>query len=427
METKTATATKPTEPAIQFQPGNRVTWNDPQTTQTLYGTIETTGKKWMQILQDGGSQIVSILTSELSFVPIKSKEAAQEICTQCFHYNETCNSCLLLVLDFNEETFMTDCCHYQEPITPKADGLSNLTKAVIAQQSQSAPSNPPSDRPIIFLQISEIEADAGTQQRVKTDLTHVLTLAEVIEDGISELEPIVVFQDESDRYILVDGFHRLSAYRSLDRDVIPCYILKGTLREAILYSCKANAEHLALPRNRADKRKSVETLLLDPEWVKWSDREIAEACQVSHPTVAAIRRSLAVPQSETRTCERNGTVYEQKVKPIKVIDESYEGTDYNEPQDEPDRQITFVTSPPATEKIPVNVQEVFLAFKSNLPDLPPLYCQAAFSAIAQRLINGSTGLPAEDKERYLEFYEVFTPNVDDLIRFAQSTEYPLKP
>jgi hypothetical protein len=251
-------------------------------------------------------------------------------------------------------------------------------------------------------------------------------LAEVLEDGVSELEPVTVFQDETDRYILVDGFHRLSAYRSLDRDVIPCYIVKGNLREAILYSCKANAEHLALPRNRADKRKSVETLLLDPEWVKWSDREIAEACQVSHPTVAAIRRSLAVPQTETRTCERNGTVYEQKVKP-KVIEESQEGTDYNEPQKELDGQMLFVTVPPPPEKLPVNVQEIFLAFKSNLEDLPPTYCQAAFSAIAKRLINGSTGLGDNEKDKYLEFYEVFTPTVDDLIRFAESTEYPLKP
>ena len=187
--------------------------------------------------------------------------------------------------------------------------------------------------------------------------------------------------------------------------------------------------HLALPRNRADKRKSVETLLLDPEWVNWSDREIAEACQVSHPTVAAIRRSLAVPTSETRTCERNGTVYEQKVKlPTKVIDENYEdeGTDYNEPQKELDGQMLFVTVPPP-ERIPVNVQEIFLAFKSNLDDIPPILCQAAFCAIAKRLIAGSTGLAEKDRAKYLEFYEIFTPTVDDLIRFAESTEYPLNP
>ncbi|QXD15805.1 hypothetical protein GQ464_002330 [Rhodocaloribacter litoris] len=59
-------------------------------------------------------------------------------------------------------------------------------------------------------------------------------------------------------------------------------------RDAILHSVGANAEH-GLRRTGADKRRAVMTLLQDEEWRRWSDREIARRCRVSHPFVAKMR------------------------------------------------------------------------------------------------------------------------------------------
>ncbi|MEX2673523.1 MAG: hypothetical protein WD294_15600 [Phycisphaeraceae bacterium] len=76
--------------------------------------------------------------------------------------------------------------------------------------------------------------------------------------------------------------------------------------DAILYSVGANADH-GLRRTNADKRASVETLLADDEWAKWSDNKIAKACGVSPTTVGTARSSLSNLDSEPRTyTDRHG-------------------------------------------------------------------------------------------------------------------------
>ncbi|MEQ8963928.1 MAG: hypothetical protein RLP02_39505, partial [Coleofasciculus sp. C2-GNP5-27] len=73
----------------------------------------------------------------------------------------------------------------------------------------------------------------------------------------------------------------------------PVVIHQGTRRDAILYSVGANAEHKAAkPRSRADKRRAVTMLLNDPDWSKWSNYQIAQACKVNEKTVRNIRVSL---------------------------------------------------------------------------------------------------------------------------------------
>src|SRR4051794_35956302 len=54
--------------------------------------------------------------------------------------------------------------------------------------------------------------------------------------------PLVVFHD-GDTYWLADGSHRLAAARALKAETIHCDVREGGLRDAILYSCRANAAH----------------------------------------------------------------------------------------------------------------------------------------------------------------------------------------
>lgn len=141
------------------------------------------------------------------------------------------------------------------------------------------------------LSLAEIRRDGGTQPREKLDLAHVAVLSEAIEEG-AELEPVVVFYD-GESYWLADGFHRCKASQDAGWEDIQCIIHQGTRRDAILHSVGANAEHKAAkPRSRADKRRAVTVLLNDPEWSKWSDREIARQCKVTHPFVSNQRKKL---------------------------------------------------------------------------------------------------------------------------------------
>jgi DNA (cytosine-5)-methyltransferase 1 len=156
------------------------------------------------------------------------------------------------------------------------------------------------------LSIAEIRRDGGTQPREKLDLNHIATLKEAIEDG-AELDPVIVFYDGSD-YWLADGFHRCKASEESGLEDIPVVIHQGTRRDAILYSVGANAEHKAAkPRSRADKRRAVTMLLNDPEWSKWSDREIARQCKVSNRFVSNLRNLTVNVHSENEAKTRTYT------------------------------------------------------------------------------------------------------------------------
>ncbi len=159
--------------------------------------------------------------------------------------------------------------------------------------------------------ITDIRTDGGTQPRVELDHKTVEEYAESMRNG-ALFPAVTVFLDDQDIYWLADGFHRLEAAKILKLDRIGAEVQRGSQRDAILYSFSANASH-GLRRNRADVRQAIERLLTDPEWGKWSDREIANRCVVSHHTVAKVREELLASgqnaQMTSRKFIRDGKEY----------------------------------------------------------------------------------------------------------------------
>lgn len=146
--------------------------------------------------------------------------------------------------------------------------------------------------------INSLRIDGGTQTRAQLNESVVAEYAEVIRFGGS-LPPVTVYFDGSENW-LADGFHRYHAHRAAGAMEIEADVRNGTKRDAILHSVGANAVH-GLRRTNEDKRRAVTTLLGDKEWAAWTDREIAKACGVSHPFVAAIRNpEVAVKQQANR-------------------------------------------------------------------------------------------------------------------------------
>ncbi len=137
------------------------------------------------------------------------------------------------------------------------------------------------------LRISAVRRDGGTQVRAAMNEDVVTAYAEAIGSG-DALPPITVYKDEAGLYWLADGFHRVEAHLRAGATTIAAKVLAGSQRDAILHAVGANAEH-GLHRSNEDKRRAVLTLLNDPEWAKWSNREIADKCHVSHPFVGALR------------------------------------------------------------------------------------------------------------------------------------------
>jgi hypothetical protein len=116
---------------------------------------------------------------------------------------------------------------------------------------------------------------------------------------------VVCFDDGEDRW-LADGHYRLAAHREAGKDKIHCEVRDGTKDDAILYACGANDTH-GERRTREDKENSIRTLLA--AYPGWSDRKVAEAAKVSHPTVAAVRKkdSETVAGGKFTTCPADGS------------------------------------------------------------------------------------------------------------------------
>ncbi len=139
------------------------------------------------------------------------------------------------------------------------------------------------------VQIIHIVVEEQIQQRASLNNKYIEDLVVEIADGV-KFPPLDVF-NIGDKLLLVDGFHRLVAYRQAGIDTVEVNIFEGTEREAILHAVGANADH-GLRRTNADKLKAVLTLLTDPDWGQWSDTEIARRCNVTQPFVSNKRNEL---------------------------------------------------------------------------------------------------------------------------------------
>lgn len=136
------------------------------------------------------------------------------------------------------------------------------------------------------LPIAKIRRDGGTQSRASIPGERVKLYAEVLSDG-NPLPPPIVFYD-GENYWLADGFIRTAASQSVGMVEIEVDVRQGSQRDAQLFSFGANATH-GTPRTQADVRRAIVAMLNDPEWSKWSDREIAKRVGTSQPTVSKYR------------------------------------------------------------------------------------------------------------------------------------------
>lgn len=123
------------------------------------------------------------------------------------------------------------------------------------------------------------------------------------------------------------------------------------------------------------------TLLNDPEWKQWSDREIARLCKVDHKTVGKIRKSLTgeipsdpstsltaeVPSEDLEEINEHLRTYRTKHGTIATMNTTNIGKN---PEEERNNTIKVTTD------------EVLIAFLSNLEQMTPEQVKAAIKAIA---------------------------------------------
>jgi len=135
------------------------------------------------------------------------------------------------------------------------------------------------------LALTAILFDSATQVRSEINSVVVDDYAERMGAG-DQFPPADVFE-ESGRYWIGDGWHRLLAAQKTGAVTFPCAVQAGGRQAAIRHALGANARH-GLKRTNADKRRAVEIAL--KEFGTLSDRQIAEMCAVSDKTVATTRK-----------------------------------------------------------------------------------------------------------------------------------------
>ncbi|MDD3965315.1 MAG: hypothetical protein PHD99_04705 [Candidatus Moranbacteria bacterium] len=146
--------------------------------------------------------------------------------------------------------------------------------------------------------LNDVRIDGNTQARVSINQDVVAHYADLMRD--ETLPPITVFFDGVS-YWLADGFHRYLATVSLKASAsIIADVLKGTQRDAVLFSLNANVPH-GLSLTNDDKRKAVLIMLADPEWSELSNHKIARHCGCSHTQVGRMRTEQAEPESTVPT------------------------------------------------------------------------------------------------------------------------------
>ena len=150
--------------------------------------------------------------------------------------------------------------------------------------------------------IDEVKETYEAQARAAICEKTIAEYADAMSRGII-FPPVIVFADGIE-YVIADGHHRYLAAKKIGAKKIEAIIEPGSVRDAILFSVGANAQH-GLRRTLSDRRKSVTILLQDEEWTKWSNAKIAEKCCCTVELVARIRQEIGAEKTST-TCTRNG-------------------------------------------------------------------------------------------------------------------------
>jgi len=168
------------------------------------------------------------------------------------------------------------------------------------------------------LALTDIRIDGGTQQRPVDDAV-VSRYVALIKEG-ANFPPISVIQDGKNNW-LFDGFHRFHAYRKLNKKYIAANVENGTKREAIWFSFHANHDH-GFPRQDGTGKEIVLKILADTEWVKSTQKAIADWVGVTQQFVSRIiaerKKELAEPpkpQTQKTTTKTTTTKTSESPEP----------------------------------------------------------------------------------------------------------------
>lgn len=149
---------------------------------------------------------------------------------------------------------------------------------------------------LLVIPIGELDPRPASEMRVGVDQEAVKEYAE----NFGNLPKIHVVRDSAGINWVTDGRHRLEGAILRGETELECRVTEGSYLDAFRLACRANAAR-GLRITNADKRRRVANALARPELTRWSNRRIAELCDVDEGT---IRKHRAVATAEIPQLER---------------------------------------------------------------------------------------------------------------------------
>ena len=146
----------------------------------------------------------------------------------------------------------------------------------------------------VDIPINAITLDKKNQVRITgvADET-IWQYMESMKDG-AVFPPIIVYEVTPSKYMLADGFHRVTANRNLGRETISATIHQGTEADALYYSRFTANRTNGLRLTRSDLQALCETIIQDPEYRDRTDMELAKLVGCADTTIAAARKRLGI-------------------------------------------------------------------------------------------------------------------------------------
>lgn len=197
----------------------------------------------------------------------------------------------------------------------------------------------------IQINLSDLQLDKSIQSREKINIKKVNEYSELIKEGFEFHTLISVIRDETeiDKFILIDGFHRLEAYKNNSKEIIKCNLMKANYKDesknnieiidskyVSLFSILTN-RYNGLQRTNADKRKGIKLVVTHPDFENCSVSKISKVCAVDRGTVNSvidelikqgILRNHKMDEDRTVSVERNGKIYSMKLRRVEDNTES---------------------------------------------------------------------------------------------------------
>lgn len=160
----------------------------------------------------------------------------------------------------------------------------------------------------VYVPIDQILTDdRRTQLRVAMSPSAISDFA----DNLEALPPVLLMMDEASlkdrpRYWVIDGWHRIAAYKQLSQNMVKAKLSEpGGIEDAIVAAAGANSDQNSVRLSRADKRNQVRQVLAI-HW-EWPDRKVASACgSVSHTFVAQMRTVIRAEEQTQKDREASG-------------------------------------------------------------------------------------------------------------------------